>query len=414
MPELADLLTPADARALFARHFTPRPRGTKRVPLTEASGRVLARDIVASEDLPEFDRSTVDGFAVWAGDTSKASKDRPAVLTLVGDVQMGALPTCVVQPGATARIATGGMLPEGADAVVMLEDVEARDSRTAAVMRPARPGDNVIRRAEDAKRGEVVLRRGMRLRPQDVGLLAAIGDAEVEVFLKPRVAIIVTGDEIVPPERKPGAGQVRDVNTYTLTALIQQEGGAPRPYGIVEDSFHVLLRTLADARKNADLVLVSGGSSVGVKDEVARAIDKLGKPGVIVHGVSLKPGKPTILAVVEETPIIGLPGHPVSSMVVFDVFVRDLIRGLAGRTPARSLGKIVRARADRRIPAAGVREDHIRVALEERDGAVWAVPVLGKSGIITTMTKADGVVVVPLGRESIEQGAEVEVHLFES
>lgn len=414
MPGLSDLLTPADAQALFARHYTPRPRGTKRVSLSEALGRVLARDIVAPEDLPEFDRSTVDGYAVWAAETSHASKERPGALMLVGEVQMGEPPTCVIQPGVTARIPTGGMLPEGADAVVMLEDVEVRDARTVAVTSPAKPGDNIIRRAEDAKRGEVVLRRGSRLRPQDVGLLAAIGKVEVEVFLRPRVAVIITGDEIVSPERQPTAGQVRDINTYTLTALVQQEGAAPRPYGIVADTYNVLLRTLADARKNSDLVLVSGGSSVGAKDDVARAIDKLGKPGVIVHGVSLKPGKPTILAVVEGTPIIGLPGHPVSSMVVFDVFVRDLLRGLAGRTVARSFGQVVRARADRRIPSAGVREDHIRVSLEERDGALWAVPVLGKSGIITTMTKADGVVVVPLGQESVEQGAQVEVHLFES
>ncbi len=413
MPGLSDLLTPADAQALFARHYTPRPRGTKRVSLSEAFGRVLARDIVALEDLPEFDRSTVDGYAVWAADTSMVTKERPGALMLVGEVQMGEPPTCVIQPGATARIPTGGMLPEGADAVVMLEDVEARDARTVAVMSPAKPGDNIIHRAEDAKRGEVVLRQGARLRPQDVGLLAAIGTVEVEVFLRPRVAVIVTGDEIVPPERQPTAGQVRDINTYTLTGLVQQEGASARPYGIVADTYNVLLRTLADARKNSDLVLVSGGSSVGAKDDVARAIGKLGKPGVIVHGVSLKPGKPTILAVVEGTPIIGLPGHPVSSMVVFDVFVRDLLRGLAGRTVARSFGQVVRARADRRISSAGVREDHIRVALEERDGALWAVPVLGKSGIITTMTKADGVVVVPLGQESVEQGAQVEVHLFE-
>lgn len=414
MPELSDLLTPADARALFARHYTPRPRGTKRVPLAEAFGRVLARDVVAPEDLPEFDRSTVDGFAVWAADTAKASKEHPAVLTLVGDVQMGEPPTCVVQPGAAARIPTGGMVPEGADAVIMLEDVDTRDARTVAVRGSAKPGDNIVRRAEDVKRGDVVLRRGMRLRPQDVGLLAAIGTAEIDVYLRPRVAVIVTGDEIVPPDRRPTTGQVRDINTYTLSALVRQEGGAPRPYGIVADTFNVLLRALADARKNSDLVLVSGGSSVGAKDDVARAIDKLGKPGVIVHGVSLKPGKPTILGLVDGTPIIGLPGHPVSSMVVFDVFVRDLLRGLTGRTADRSLGKVVRARADRRIPSAGVREDHIRVALEERNGAVWAVPVLGKSGIITTMTKADGVVVVPLGRESVEQGAEVEVHLFDT
>ena len=193
---------------------------------------------------------------------------------------------------------------------------------------------------------------------------------------------------------------------------MRQEGGEPRLYGVVKDDYGVLLRTLADARASSDLVLVSGGTSVGAKDEVARAIGELGRPGVIVHGVEIKPGKPTILALVEGTPIVGLPGNPVSGMVIFDVFVRDVLRGLAGRTAPRAFGQVVRARMDRRIPSAGVREDHIRVALEARADGMWAVPVLGKSGIITTMTRADGVVVVPTGQESVDRGAEVEVHLF--
>ncbi len=407
------LLTPEEAQARFARHYTPRPRGSERVPLAEAFGRVLARDIVASEDLPEFDRSTVDGYAVRAADTTGASDKTPSRLALVGEVLMGAAAVVAVRPGEAVRIPTGGMLPQGADAVVMLEDVDVRGGREIALKRPAAPGGNVIRRAEDVSRGEVALRQGIRLRPQDVGLLAAIGIVDVELFLQPRVAVLATGDEIVPADRHPAMGQVRDVNTYALVALIRQEGGIPRSFGIIEDNHDVLLRTLEEARATSDLVLISGGSSVGAKDAAAQAIDALGRPGVVVHGVSIKPGKPTILAVANGTPIIGLPGHPVSGMVIFDVFVRDLVRGLAGRTVTRQFGRTVRARMGRRIPSAGVREDHIRVFLELRDGTLWAMPLLGKSGIITTMTRADGVIVVPLGQESVEQGADVEVRLFD-
>lgn len=404
--------TPREAKERFARAYTPRPRGGERVPLTEAYGRVLAEQAVAREDLPPFDRSTVDGFAVQAESVARAGPDRPAALRLVDEVEMGETASVPAGRGEAVRIPTGGMLPPGADAVVMLEDVDESQGRLA-VRRAARPGDNVIRRAEDVRRGDVALRPGTRLRPQDVGLLAAIGVTEVPVFVRPRVAIIATGDEIVPADRTPEGGQVRDVNTYTLSALVRQEGGVPQIVGIVEDVYDVLLRTLRDARAGADLVLVSGGSSVGAKDAVARAIGELGRPGVIVHGVSIKPGKPTILALVDGTPMIGLPGHPVSGMVIFDVFVRDVLRGLAGRGDGRPYGRVVRARLARPIPAAGVREDHVRVYLERRNGELRAVPVLGKSGIITTMTRADGVVVVPIGQRLLDEGADVDVELFE-
>ncbi len=412
MPEFLTVLTPKDAHTRFAQACTPRPRGTERVPLREAYRRVLAVDIIAHEDLPEFDKSTVDGYAVRAADTARASDGGPTQLAVVGEVQMGTPPVFGVGPGQAARIPTGGMLPSGADSVVMVEDTEARDGVVGTRRRTA-PGENVIRRAEDVRGGEVVLHQGARLRPQDLGLLAGIGIAEVEVFLRPRVAVLVTGDEVIPPGHRPSIGQVRDINTYTLAALIEQEGGIPQVYGIIPDDRELLLRTLEDARRSTDLVLVSGGSSVGVKDAVAWAINALGRPGVIVHGVSIKPGKPTILGVVEGTPVIGLPGHPVSGMVIFDVFVRDLLRGLAGRTPPRRFGRVVRARLQRRIPSAGGREDHVRVLLEERDGELWAVPQLGKSGIITTMTRADGLVVVPLGQDGVAEGAVVEVELFE-
>ncbi len=413
MPGFSALLTVGEAKARFARVYTPRPRGTEHVALDEAFGRVLAADVLAPEDLPPFDRSTVDGYAVRAEDTRGATPEAPAEVRLVGEVLMGEPASCRVGPGEAARIATGGMLPEGADAVVMLEDADVRGG-AVAVRRPVRPGDNVIRRAEDISRGEVAVRQGTRLRPQEVGLLAALGAVRVEVFLRPRVAVVATGDEVVPPDRVPGPGQVRDVNTYALGALVRQAGGVPRSLGIVEDSPERLLQVLAEARAAADLVLVSGGSSVGSRDAVAHAVNALGKPGVVVHGVSIKPGKPTILAVAEGTPIVGLPGHPVSGMVIFDVFVRDLLRGLSGERPRRGFGQTVRARLDRAVASAGVREDHIRVALEERAGTLWAIPIVGKSGVITTMTRADGVVVVPQGQDRVEEGAEVEVRLFDA
>jgi molybdopterin molybdotransferase len=413
MPELLKVVTPSEAHARFAAAYTPRPRGTERIPLRQAHRRVLARDIIALEDLPEFDKSTVDGYAVRAEDLSAASQALPVSLAVVGEVQMGEAPHFTIGPGKAARIPTGGMLPSGANAVVMVEDAEARDPESLRARRAVLPGENIIRRAEDVSRGEVVLRQGVRLRPQDVALLAGIGVVEADVFLQPRVAVLATGDEIVPPDRHPTVGQVRDVNTYALSALVEQEGGQPVVHGIIPDDRDALLRALQTARAAADLVLVSGGSSVGAKDAVAWAINAMGRPGVVVHGVRIKPGKPTILGAVDGTPIIGLPGHPVSGMVIFDVFVRDLLRGLAGRTPPRVFGRSVRARMARRAPSAEGREDHVRVWLEERDGVLWATPQLGKSGIITTMTRADGLVVVPPDRAGVEQGAEVDVELFE-
>ncbi|HKV43768.1 MAG TPA: gephyrin-like molybdotransferase Glp, partial [bacterium] len=365
------------------------------------------------EDLPEFDKSTVDGYAVRAADTAGVADGRPARLAIAGEVRMGEPPTFAVEAGRAARIPTGGMLPPGADAVVMLEQVEARSAETIEVRRGVPPSENVIRRAEDVREGEAVLRRGTRLRPQDVGLLAAIGVVEVDVFLRPRVAVLATGDEIIPPERRPATGQVRDINTYTISALVEREGGVPDVYEIIPDDRDRLLGAVRSACAAADLVLVSGGSSVGEKDSVAWAINTLGRPGVVVHGVSIKPGKPTILGLVGGTPILGLPGHPVSGMVIFDVFVRDLLRGLAGQSAERRFGRTVRARMDGRVPSAGGREDHVRVLLEERGGVWWAVPQLGKSGIMTTMTRADGLVVVPLGQGGVASGAEVDVELFD-
>jgi len=405
--EFTHLLTPEEARALFQKAFTPRPRGTETVPLLEAFDRVLAADIVADMDLPPFDRSTVDGYAIRAADAG--SLEEP--LTVVGEVHMGELPSFSLGQREAARIPTGGALPPGADAVVMQEHVRLLEGGRIRLTRAVGAWENVIRRGEDVQGGETVLRAGTRLRPQEVALLAGLGRTEVQVYLAPRVAVIVTGDEIVPPDQVPRPGQIRDMNTYSLTGLIRGLGAVPQPYGIVVDEMDVLLDVLRQASRTSDLILVSGGSSVGKRDVVAEAFTALGAT-IVVHGVSIKPGKPTILAIHEGKPLVGLPGHPVSAMVVFDVFVRELLEGMLGIARRKGFGKEVRARLARSLGPAKEREEHVRVALEERGGEVWAVPIVGKSGVITTMVKADGIVVVPVGGAVLPEGTEVDVRLF--
>jgi molybdopterin molybdotransferase len=331
----------------------------------------------------------------------------PAYLTVVGEVGMGEAPRVRVVQGEAVWIPTGGMLPEGADAVVMVEHTEKLDERTIEVKRAVGPGENLIRPGEDFHAGAVALRRGRRLTPQDLGLLAGIGLTKVPVALPPVVALISTGDEIVPPEVEPGPGQIRDINTYTLSALVRQEGGTPRFCGLIPDDHDALLAALRRAAESSDLLLISGGSSVGPRDLVAQAINALGEPGVLVHGISMKPGKPTILGAAGGKAVVGLPGHPATVMIVFYVFVREMIWRLLGLEASPPLP--LRARLARRIASAPGREDYLRVYLERRNGELWAVPLLGKSGLIATMVKADGLVRIPLEREGVEVGEAVEV-----
>ncbi|HEU5300268.1 MAG TPA: gephyrin-like molybdotransferase Glp [bacterium] len=409
MKAFTSLMTPEEARAAFAGAYTPHPVGTEPVALLEAASRVLAEEIRAAEDLPAFDRSTVDGYAVRAADTATASRGVPATLTVVGEVLMGHPSPVAAGAGEAVRIPTGGALPTGADAVVMQEDAVRRDG-TVYVERPASPGENIVRRGEDLRAGDVVLRPRRRLRPQDVGLLAGLGCAEVSVFLRPRVAIMVTGDELVPPGAAAPEGRVRDMNTYTLAGLIEASGGTAVPWGIVGDSLQAVIERAREALRGADALLLVGGSSVGERDVVTDAIAALGEPGIVVHGIAIRPGKPTILAASGGKPVFGLPGNVVSAMIVYEQFVRPVVEALAGRTPERADRRTVRARLAGRL-AARDREDHVRVALVDRGGTLWATPVPGGSAIMTSMVLADGLIVVPIGA-TVEEGTEVEVTLL--
>lgn len=441
MPEMFRVIPPPDALEAFLAALCPEGHSeeralveAERVATADALDRVLAERLAAHSPLPAFDRGTMDGFAVRSADTYGASESLPAYLTVVGEVPMGrsvaggpvgdapsdvagapaapaAAPDPQVGPAQAALIHTGGMLPAGADAVVPVEQTQRLDATTIEVLRPVAPGENVVGIGEDVKDGQVLFDAGHALRPQDIGGLMALGITEVAVARRPTVAIISTGDEIVPPECEPAYGQIRDINTYTISGLVAQAGGIPLPQGIVPDDYHALLSAARAGWEAADVVVISAGSSVSVRDLTAEVVGELGRPGVIVHGVALKPGKPTILAVCGGKPVIGLPGNPVSAMVAGGLFIAPLLARLQGRhdLPAK---RCAVARLSRNVASAPGREDHVPVRVVEREGELWAEPVLGKSNLIYTLVHADGTFRVSLDVNGVHQGETVEVELF--
>ncbi len=306
------------------------------------------------------------------------------------------------------------MLPEGADAVVMLEHTQQIDRQTIEIVKPVSPGENVIQSGEDVRRGESVLRKGMRIRPQDMGALAGLGITEIPVFEKPAVSIISTGDEVVPPDTPLKPGQVRDINSFTLSGLILREGGVPLHKGICRDDYSTIRTSVEQSMKDSRMILISGGSSVGTKDLTEKVINDCGSPGVLFHGVALKPGKPLIGAVMNGIPAFGLPGHPAAVGICFELFIRPALHILSGLDEKRFRmdKKIIRARMARNVSSSPGREEHIGVTVEERDGELWAIPVLGKSGLITNLTKADGTAVIPLRKLGLQEGDIVKVRLF--
>ncbi|GAB4390139.1 MAG: molybdopterin-binding protein [Thermodesulfovibrionales bacterium] len=381
------------------------------VSLDEACGRVLSEDVESPEDLPGFSRSTVDGFAVLSRDTYGATEGSPAYLEVTREILMGEEPGFELAPGEAARISTGGMLPGGADAVVMLEHAQFLDERSIEVLRPVAQGENVIQRGEDARKGEVVLGKGHRLRPQDVAVLAGLGVARAPVYERPVVSIISTGDEVVPPEARLRPGLVRDMNSYNLAGLVTREGGSAVRMGIFRDEYDSIREAFDRAVRESDMVLVSGGSSVGSRDMTARIMADAGT--VLFHSVSIKPGKPLIAGIASGKPVFGLPGHPRAVSVCFDNFVAPVLRRLAGLAPegASGLGRTVRARLAKSVSSSPGRQEYISVYLETVDGELHAVPVPAKSGLITAAVRGQGTVCVPAGSSGIEKGETVEVRL---
>jgi molybdopterin molybdotransferase len=381
---------------------------TETVPLARCLGRVLAEDAFSDVNIPDFNRSTMDGFAVSASSTFGASEANPAYLNVRGQIRMGVRPDFSIEPGEAARIATGGMLPEGADSVIMVEHTDALDDTTIEAYRSVAPGQHVIEKGEDIRHTEPALMKGTRIRPQESGLLAACGRTEISVFRRPVVGIISTGDEVVAVDRVPGEGQIRDINTHTLSGQVLAAGGVPVVFGIVRDNRDDLMGKCRRALETTDMVMISGGSSVGARDFTVEVLGALPDTGILVHGISISPGKPTILARSGGKAFWGLPGHAVSAMVVFAVVVRPFLDRLCGLSEtARRFP--VQAVLSRNLASAQGRVDYVRVRLKEAEGQIMAEPILGKSGLINTMVKADGLIAIGIDTEGLEQGAVVRV-----
>ena len=448
MPEFLTLLPPDEAREKLLSHLpTPEP-ATETIDVPSSLGRVTAEDVRAPQPLPDFRRSTVDGFAVRAKDTYGASDSLPAYLALAGEVPMGDAPKSVLEPGQCMTIHTGGMLPEGADAVVMLEYTQT--TSVGAGLRPAptneieifksvAEGENVIAIGEDVAQGQVVQPKGSLMRPAEIGGLLALGITRLRVTKKVRVGVISCGDEVIPPEMSPRPGQVRDINSYTLAALVTKSGGEPVLYGIVGDTFEALKTTAAKALAECDAVVITAGSSASTRDMTADVIEALGEPGVLVHGINTRPGKPTILGVCRGKAVIGLPGNPVSALVNGYMLVVPLIERLLGQTPRPKA--TVQARLTVNLPSQAGREDWWPVKLigperssvgAQSKGEVSKVagpstapslhsgsaqepyaaePIFGKSNLIFTLAAADGLLRITPDATGLSAGEMVEVLL---
>jgi molybdopterin molybdotransferase len=412
MPEFLELVPAENALKTFLSAIPDiRDSEPVKLPSGEALGRVLTQEITAPHPLPPFARTTVDGFAVRASDTFGASPSLPAYLKIAGEIRMGVAADLSLGERQAALIHTGGMLPQGADAVVMIEDTQSINEKVIEVLKPVSDGENVLQMGEDVQAGDLILEAGTLLRTQEIGGLMALGFTEVPVAPAPTVAILSTGDEVVEPGEQPRPGQVRDINSYTLSAVIERAGGQPVRYGIVPDEPEKLQSVAEQAHKMQDLVLITAGSSVSNRDITAEVITQLGSPGILVHGVAIRPGKPTILAMCEGVPVVGLPGNPVSALVVAGLFVVPAIRKLLGLRGALWQASIA-ARLDTNVSSKAGREDFLPVRLELTPEGVIAVPVFGRSNLIFTLVRADGLVRIPPEATGLAAGDPVHVRLF--
>lgn len=391
--------------------FRPRRRAlVETVPREDALGRVPSAPVVSTSDLPGFARSTVDGYAVLANDTHGASDSLPVYLDLTGSVRMGVAPDSEVRPGGAVQIPTGAPIPTGADAVVMVEYTQVTMPGTIEVGRPVAVGDGVVRADEDVAVGAQLAPPGRPLRAQDLGLLAAAGITEVDVYARPRVAIVSTGDEVVPPSTVSlEPGQVRDATASALAAMVTQAGGEPSYRGITADDAHELADTLRAAVCDCDLVVVSAGSSVGARDETTTAVGSIAGSSIYCHGLAIKPGKPTLLAECGSVPLIGLPGNPLSALVVFRMVGLPVLRRIAGVTVATPPEPAAAATLSRAVASAAGRLDVVQVRLSD-DGV--ASPIFGHSALLSVLTSADGYVVIPEANTGLDAGAAVTVTLY--
>jgi putative molybdopterin biosynthesis protein len=405
------LLSLDEARQMIQEHFKPKPLGTEEIPILNVLNRVLAEDVIALLDIPPFTRSTVDGYAVRAEDTFGADENKPVLLKVCGTVNVGEPPKIVVARGMAAEIVTGAPVPEGANAVVMFEDTERKENDLRVYAAVAR-NENVMKAGSDIRKGETVLKIGQSLGSREIGVIAALGATKVKVYRIPRVAIFSTGAEVTEPGRKLPPAKIYDINAYSLSAAVEESGGEPVNLGVFPDDTAELTAILHKALASSDMVITSGGVSVGPKDVMPKTLGSLGKPGVIISGIAVKPGKPTTVALINSKLVFSLPGHPTSALLIFHLLARPVVRSMAGRGVENDI-EVKAFAAMRMFPAKG-RRTFVMVKLK-RDKAdrLIAEPIPeGVSGAITTLAKADGFVEVAENLQFIDANEEVKVRLF--
>jgi molybdopterin molybdotransferase len=410
MPEFLKLMPVDQALQFFLSQLRARTP-SEIIPTLDALGRVTAEAITSPIPLPPFNRSTVDGYAVRASDTFGASEGLPAYLRVIGEIDMGRSPGFDISPGEAGLIHTGGMLPDSSNAVVMVEYTQTVGMDTVEIFRPVAVSENTIKTGEDVKVGEEVISPGVRIRPAEIGGLASLGILELRVARKPVVGILSSGDEVIPPEGKLLPGQVRDINSYSLSALLEQTGAVPKRYGIFPDQADPLESACVRAMEECDMLVITAGSSASARDLTAGVIQHLGPPGVLVHGVNIRPGKPTILAVCNDTPVIGLPGNPVSALVIAGLFVVPATETLMGLASVGFRPKL-RAKLSTNIPSLAGREDWVAARLSlERDG-YHVDPIFSKSNLIFSLVRANCLIRVPPDATGLSADEIVEVSIL--
>lgn len=412
MPKFLELKEPESALDVLMDAIPETCLPTEIIPVRESLGRITGKDIFSSELSPSFSRSSVDGFAVIASDTFGASEAIPVYLKLLGEVPMGHQPGFELSPGETAIIHTGGMLPKNADANIMFEFTGTSRVGEVEILKAVSKGENVILMGEDVKPGDLIIASGRQIRPQEVGGMIAVGMKTIDVYKKPRIAILSSGDELVPPEISPRPGQVRDINSFTISALIEKSGGIPIQAGIMPDKIDEMRKMMQRAFVNNDMLIVTAGSSTSTRDFTAGLINELGSPGVLTHGINIKPGKPTIFAVCEGKPVIGLPGNPVSALVIAQLYITAVIEKISGKTKRKVFPQID-AILTTNISSQAGRTDYFPVRLSKKGSELAAEPIFFKSNLIFSLVHADGLACIPVDANGIPAGKKVRVILFD-
>ena len=406
--EFFKLVSINEAKDIIEKNITFKA-AVEKVNILNALGRIIAEDIYANENVPDFVRSTVDGYAIFSQDAFGASESLPAILNLVGEVKIGQVPSKDIIQGECMYVPTGGMLPKGADAVVMIEYTEKLDDGTILINKPVAPLQNIVEIGEDVKKGELIIKKGTKLRPYEIGVLSSLGILEVDVYKKIKVGIISTGDEIVDPKEKITLGKVRDINSYLLYSLCLEEGVEPVLYGIVSDDYEKLKNKLKEAIDECDVVIMSGGSSVGNKDETIKVINSFKDSNIFIHGISIKPGKPTIIGKIGEKFVFGLPGHPLACAVIFKNFVSFYFNKI--RSFEREEYPIECIMAVNYHKAQG-RAEFLPVRIKEEQGKLFAYPTYYKSGLISCFSKSFGYIYIEKELEGVYEGQTVKVYKF--